>query len=112
MIFLLEEKRKTKKLNDILWFQIASFGLANWTKKVFPLVPRNIQYRQRLKGLPFQFFWHCETCFPNKNPQRVPLQFFDVLRQMDVEKCERVPFLATSSVVSVFRLCPFAIFEP
>ena len=70
----------------ILLHQIAPFGLANWTKKVFPVFPRNIPYRARPngppfsffavlrqngcwkppKGPPFQFFWHCETFFQKK----------------------------------------------
>ena len=65
-----------KQFYGILMSQIESFGLANWIKKVFSLfLPRNIQYRERLKGPLPVFFRHCETFF-EKNPQRVPLQFF------------------------------------
>ena len=39
--------------------QTVPVGPKNWTKKV----PCKIQYRTRPKGLPFQFFWHCEIFF-------------------------------------------------
>ena len=42
---------------------MAPFGLANWTKLVLPVFPRNIPYRARPKSPPFNFFRHCETFF-------------------------------------------------
>ena len=61
----------------ISWCQIEPFGLGNWTKKVFPFFQRNIQYRARPKGPPFQFFSALCDFFPKKKffSQRVPLQF-------------------------------------
>ena len=50
------DQNSSWKFYKILWPQIESFGLANWTKKVFPLFPRNISYRERLKDPSFQFF--------------------------------------------------------
>ena len=80
--FYSRKKTKKRKFYEILWSQIESFGLANWTKKVFSLFPRNIQYRERLKGPPFSFFGFVRL-FSQTNHQRLPLQFFDVLQQLD-----------------------------
>ena len=66
-----------QKFYKILLHQNALFGLANWTKKVFPVFPRNKPYRARPKTPPFHFFRHCETFFRKKNfPQRIPPAFF------------------------------------
>ena len=71
----------------IFLHQIAPFGLANWTKKVFPvfavLRQNGCWKRQRV---PFSVFRHCETFFliflwyfttdwVFKNPKGSPLQF-------------------------------------
>ena len=77
-----------QKFYKMLLHQIAPFGLANWTRKVFPVFPRNIPYRAKPKGPPFSFFRHCETFFPKKNfPQRVsPSLFLLFCDRMDVGK--------------------------
>ena len=79
-----------QKFYKILLHQNALFGLANWTKKVFPVFPRNIPYRARPKTPPFHFFRHCETFFSKKNfsPKGPPCIFFDVLRQ---NVCWKIP---------------------
>ena len=61
-----------QKFYKILLHQIALFGLANWTRKVFPVFPRNIPYPARPKG-PFQFFFGTARLFFRKI---LPLQFF------------------------------------
>ena len=76
-----------QKFYKILLHQIALFGLANWTKKVFPVFPRNIPYRARPKAPPFNFFSALRDFF-SKIPQRVPLMFCD---RMGVEKSQSVP---------------------
>ena len=68
------DQNSSKKFFKILLHQIAPFGLANRTKKVFPVFPRNIPYPARPKVPPFNFFRHCETFFSEIFPQRVPLQ--------------------------------------
>ena len=45
-----------QKFYKILLHQNALFGLANWTKMVLPVFPRNIPNRARPKSPPFQFF--------------------------------------------------------
>ena len=55
-----------------------------------PVFPRNIPYRERPKSPPFHFFSALSIFFRNFFfeiffPQRVPLHFFDVLRQWMLE---------------------------
>ena len=66
-----------QKFYKILLHQNALFGLANWTKKVFSVFPRNIPYRARPKTPPFHFFRHCETFLFEKKifPKGSPLHF-------------------------------------
>ena len=82
-----------QKFYKILLHQNALFGLANWTKKVFPVFPRNIPYRARPKTPPFHFFRHCETFFSKKKffPKGSPCIFLMFCDRMDVEKSQRVP---------------------
>ena len=83
-----------QKFYKIILHQIAPFGLANWTKKVFPVFPRNIPYRARPKGPPFQFysalwdFFSGKKIFSPKGPPSIFLLFCD---RMDVGKSQRVP---------------------
>ena len=89
-----------QKFYKILLHQNALFGLANWTKKVFPVFPRNIPYRARPKTLSFfsalrdiffgifffgiffpqsvppAFFWCFATEWMLKNPKGSPLSVF------------------------------------
>ena len=54
--------------------------------------PHNIQCRTRPKGPPFQFFSALRDFFSEKNfPQKVPLQFFWVLRQTGYRKIPKGP---------------------
>ena len=88
-----------QKFYEILWCEIEPFRLANWTKKVFPVFPRNIQYRARLKSPLFHFFRHCETFFL----QRVPLSMFLILGdRKDVQKSQSVPPFSFFSIVRLF----------
>ena len=83
-----------QKFYKILLHQNALFGLANWTKKVFPVFPRNIPYRARPKTPPFHFVSALRDFFFRKKnfPQRVPPAFFLMFcDRMDVEKAQRVP---------------------
>ena len=74
-----------QKFYEILWCQIELFGLANWTKKIFP---RNILYRARLKG-PLSVFFGIVTFFEKKF---FPLKFLMLGDSLDVEKSQKVPF--------------------
>ena len=90
-----------------LWCQIEPFGLANWTTKVFSVSRRNIQYRARLKGPPFQFI--CIVRFFSKHfspscPPSILLMFDD---RMDVEKSQRV-LLVLSAIWDVFEKKTFS----
>ena len=81
---------------------------------VFPLFPRKIPYRERLKS-PFSFFRQCETFFEKKFPQKVPLQFFDVLRQNGCWKMPKGPPFSFFGIVRFFfspkgPLFPFSFF--
>ena len=61
--------------------------------------PRNIQYRTRPNGPPFQFFFrHCETFFGKKIPIRAPFSFLEFCDRMDVEKSQRVPLSVFSAL--------------
>ena len=72
---------------EVLWCQIEPFRLANWTKKVLPVFPRNMQYRARLKGPPFSFLalW---DFFRSFFLEGFPLHFFDAWRQ---KGCWKIP---------------------
>ena len=72
-----------------------NFGQFVWIE--FPLFPRNVQYRERLKGPLLSFFGFVRIFF-KENPQRPP-SIFRYFATKDVEKCERRP----SSVVWVFH---------
>ena len=82
-----------QKFYKILLHQNALFGLANWTKKVFPVFPRNIPYRVRPKTPPFHFFFGTARLFRKKIffPEGSPLYFFDVLRQNGCWKTTKGP---------------------
>ena len=57
---------------------IVLVGPRNWTKKVssaYHTIPGET------KGSPFSFFRHCATFLKTFLSQRLPLQFFDVLRR-------------------------------
>ena len=70
------DQNSSWKFCKILWSQIESFGLANWTKKVFSVFPRNIPYRERLKGPSFSFFSALWDFFFLKNSPKVPPSIF------------------------------------
>ena len=70
------DQNSSSKFDKLLWSQIESFGLANRTKKVFPLFPRNKPLRERLKGPPFQFFFGIVRLFSRKNPPKGPFSIF------------------------------------
>ena len=71
--------------SQVLWWQIAPFGLASWTKKGFP---RNIQYRARLKGPLFNFYAIVWRFSKNFLSSKAPLHFFDARRQ---KGCWKIP---------------------
>ena len=121
------DQNSSWKFYKILLHQIALFGLANWTKKVFPLFPRNIPYRARPH---FNFFRHCETFFES------PFNFFGTFqcflalwdffskffflfsapgaRTSGPRRATRSNFF-DFSIFEYCKLtlgCPFAIFEP
>ena len=56
------DQNSSYKFYKSLWFQIESFGLANSTKNGFPRFPRNIPYRERLKGPYCVFVFRCYWC--------------------------------------------------
>ena len=93
-----------QKFSKILLHQIAPFGLANWTRKVFPVFPRNIPYRARPKGPPFQFFSALWDFFPEILFHQIlfTLQFFADLRQ---NGCWKIP---KGSPFSFFWHCDMA----
>ena len=67
---------------EIFWYQIETNG----TKKIL-FFPHNIQYRERLKRPPFNFFSTVvffEKCFQ----QCVPFHFFDVLQQWTLKNAD------------------------
>ena len=83
-----------QKLYKILLHQIALFGLANWTRKVFPVFPRNIPYPARPKGPPSNFFgtarhFFRKFFFLKGSPPSIFLLFCD---RMDVGKSQKVIF--------------------
>ena len=96
-----------QKFYKILLHQNALFGLANWTKKVFSVFPRNIPYRARPKTPLFHFFRHCETfLFEKKNfsPKGPPCIFLNVLRQNGCWKIPNgPPFQFFSALWDFFR---------
>ena len=71
--------QNSSKFYETLRFQIEAFGLENRTREIFFF--RVTQYRARLKGPSFSFFGIVRLFLGKKFSQRVPLQFFDVLRQ-------------------------------
>ena len=97
------DQNNSQNFYKILLHQIALFGLANWTIKVFPVFPRNIPYRARPKGPPFIFFGTARLFSEKKFPQRVPhsicLLFCD---RMDVGKSQRVPLSVFFGTVTFF----------
>ena len=95
-----------KSSHEILWSFIESSGLPNLTKKDFPLFPRNIQYREKLKGLPFSFLalW---DFFSKKSPKG-PLQVFDVLRQNGCWKIPKGPLQFFWHYETFFRKIVFS----
>ena len=95
-----DQNSSTKVLQNI----IALFGLANWTKKVFPVFPRNIPYPARPKGPPFQFFSALRDFFRKIfSPKGSPLQFFAVLRQ---NGCWKIPKGPPFQFFSALRFFP------
>ena len=82
-----------QKFYKILLHQIALFGLANWTKKVFPVFPRNIPYPARPKGPPSIYFGTARLFSGKFFPQRVPPSIFLLFcDRMDVGKSLSVFF--------------------
>ena len=71
---------------------------------VFPVFLRNIPYRPRPKGPPFNFFSPLRDFFFEQFfPQRVPLQFFLLFCvRVDVEKSQRVPPFSFSALWDFF----------
>ena len=105
-----------QKFYKLLLHQIALCGLANWTKKVFPVFPRERPYTARPNGPPFQFFSALQDFFPERfSPQRVPPSFFLLFcDRMDVGKCQRVPpfsfFSALWDFFPKIKVFPASIF--
>ena len=92
-----------QKFYKILLHQIALFGLANWTKKVFPVFPRNIPYPARPKGPPSNFFQHCETFFPGIFFLKgSPFNFLLFCDRMDVGKSHSPPPFSFFGTVRFF----------
>ena len=101
----------------MLWCQIAPFGLANWTKMVLPVFPRNISYRARPKSPPFHFFRHCETVFSKFfSSKGSSFQFFSALWDffpkikifLSIFSCFATEWMLKNlrgSPLSVFRHC-------
>ena len=86
------------KFYKILLHQIALFGLANWTKKVFPVFPRTIP--GETKGSPLPIFFGTARLFSgNFFPKGSPFNFFAVLRQNGCWKNPKGP------PFSFFRHC-------
>ena len=56
------DQNSSTKFYEILKCQNGPLGPGNWTKKVFPVFPRNIQNRERLKSI-FQFFFGIVSVF-------------------------------------------------
>ena len=94
-----------QKFYKILLHQNALFGLANSTKMVLPVFPRNIPNRARPKSPPFQFFSALRDIFFRNfffeifSPKGPPCIFLMFCDRMDVEKPQRVP------PFSFFRHC-------
>ena len=106
-----------QKFYKILLQQIAPFGLANRTKKVFPVFPRNIPYRARPKVPPFNFLPFCDRMDAGKS-QRVPLspfQFFSALRFFSENKnfphFNFLMFCDKMDVENPQRVLPFSFFR-
>ena len=82
------------KFYEISWFQIESFGLSNSTKKVFPLFPRNKQYRKRIKGPTFSVFGivrpFFQICF-RQSVTVLPSILLMLCDSIDVEKNTKGP---------------------
>ena len=104
---VLKSSSKLKVSNWIIW-------PSELNQKGFPLFPRNIPYRQRLKAPPFSFFGIVRLFFEKKSPKSGPPSIFWCFVTMDVKKCKRILLLArqgpvlagtwrASSVVWVFR---------
>ena len=77
-------KMVLKKFYELLWCQTETFGLTSWTKTVFYVFPRNIQYKERLKGPPFQIFLALRL-FLKKIPKGSPFNFLMFCGRMDVQ---------------------------
>ena len=92
-----------QKFYKILLHQIALFGLANWTKKVFPVFPRNT-IPGETKGSPLPIFFgtarHFSGIFSPKGGNFFPFDFFAVLRQNGSWKIPKGP-----PPFSFFRHC-------
>ena len=81
---------------------IVPFGLTNWTKNVSPVFERNVPYRARPKRPPFQFFSALRDFFSENFSPKVPLQFFDVLRQNGCWKTPKGPPFQFFRIVRLF----------
>ena len=106
---------ETVKNSHFLFF----FGkfLANWTKMVLPVFPRNIPYRARPKSPPFQFFCCFATEWMLENPKGFLLSvFFGIVRFFPENKnkfssifsCFATEWMLKNlkgSPLSVFRHC-------
>ena len=95
--FLLNPHELTKivlqsstKFFVVKWNHLAS----ELKQKSFSFYPRVTYNTGETQGFPyFSLFRHCETVFPKKIPQSVPLQLFDALRQIGCFKTPKVhPF--------------------
>ena len=101
-----------QKFYKISWSQIESFSLANLTKKVFPLFPRTIPYRERPKSPTFQFFFGIVRLFRKKSPKGSPFNFLMFCDRIDVEKSQRVPFSVFSALCDFFSEFFSPFFSP
>ena len=69
---------------------------------MFFFFSRNIHYRARLKGPPFQFFRHCVTFLKNFFPKGFLFKFLMFCYRMDVEKSQRVFPFSFFGIVRLF----------
>ena len=81
-------KKVLQKFYKILLHQIALFGLANWTKKVF-LFSRVTYHTRREQRVPLPIFFGTAILFPEFfSPKGPPFNFFAVSRQ---NGCWKIP---------------------
>ena len=102
----LSDQNSSNKISTI--FYIVPVGPRNWTKMVFPLSPRNIQYQERLKGPPFSLFELLRQNGCWKIPKAPPpFSFFGIVR-LFFKNCF---FIKGSSIHQYFDILkPFCYF--